>query len=130
MTGQIDISDLRSQFVANQSAGNLFVVHGKAINNFNGARSTISVRGIIYDASGKVILQQTAFCGNPLDEAALRTLPYAKIEETMNNQFGDSLSNLNIDPGQSIPFTIVFRNIPDQVAEFNIELADSRPGTK
>jgi predicted Zn finger-like uncharacterized protein len=130
MSGQIDISDLRSQFVANQSAGNLFVVHGKAINNFTGARSTISVRGIIYDAAGKVILQQTAFCGNPLDEAALRTLPYAKIEETMNNQFGDALSNLNIDPGQAIPFTIVFRNIPAQVAEFNIELADSRPGTK
>ncbi|HKI51297.1 MAG TPA: DUF3426 domain-containing protein [Geothermobacteraceae bacterium] len=130
MAGQIDFSELRSQFVVNQSAGNLFVVHGKAINNFTGARSTISVRGIIYDAAGKVILQQTAFCGNPLDEAALRILPYAKIEETMNNQFGEALSNLNIDPGQAIPFTIVFRNIPAQVAEFNIELADSRPGAK
>jgi len=128
--GQIDLIDLRSQFVVNQSAGTLFVVHGKAVNNFSDARSTISVRGIIYDASGKAVLQQTAFCGNLLDEAALRTMPYAKIEETMNNQFGDSLSNLNIDPGQSIPFSIVFRNIPAEVAEFNIELADSRPGTK
>lgn len=130
MTGQIDLTDLSSQFVINQSAGNLFVVRGRAVNNFSGARSTISVRGIIYDATGKAILQQTAFCGNPLDEAALRTLPYAKIEETMNNQFGDSLSNLNIEPGQSIPFTVVFRNIPEQVAEFNIEVADSRPGTQ
>jgi len=60
----------------------------------------------------------------------LRKLPYAKIEEAMNNQFGEALSNLNIDPGQSIPFTIVLRKIPDQVAEFNVELADSRPGTK
>jgi len=128
--GQIDLMDLRSQFVVNQSAGTLFVVHGKAVNNFSDARSTISVRGIIYDDSGKAVLQQTAFCGNSLDEAALRTMPYAKIEETMNNQFGDSLSNLNIDPGQSIPFSIVFRNIPSEVAEFNIELADSRPGTK
>lgn len=130
MSGQIDITDLSSQFVINQSAGNLFVVRGRAVNNFSGARSTISVRGIIYDTTGKAILQQTAFCGNPLDQAALRTLPYAKIEETMNNQFGDSLSNLNIGPGQSLPFTIVFRNIPDQVAEFNIEVADSRPGTQ
>jgi predicted Zn finger-like uncharacterized protein len=126
----IDIKDLRSQFVSNQVAGTLFVIHGNAVNNHNGAISTISVRGIIYDAAGKAILQQTAFCGNSLDEAALRTLPYSKIEETMNNQFGDALSNLNIDPEQSIPFTVVFRNIPEHVSEFTVEVADSRPGAR
>lgn len=129
-TGQIEIVNLHSSFVTNQNAGSLFVVHGEARNDYQTARSTISVRGIIYDSQGKAILQQTAYCGNHLDEAALRTLPYSKIEETMNNQFGDALSNLNLDPGQAIPFTIVFRNMPDKVADFAVELADSRPGTK
>jgi predicted Zn finger-like uncharacterized protein len=128
--GLIEIRHLRNQFVSNQSAGQLFVVHGEAVNRFNGARSAISVKGMIYDKNGKAILQQTVFCGNPLDEAALRTLPYAKIEESMNNQFGDALSNLNLAPDQTISFTIVFRNLPAEIAQFNVEVADSRPGTK
>jgi hypothetical protein len=46
----------------------------------------------------------------------------------MNNEFGDSLSNINIAAGASIPFTIVFRNLPAGVANINVEVVDSKPG--
>ena len=76
------------------------------------------------------MLQQTVFCGNPMDEETLRSLPFARIEERMNNQFGDNLSNLNVAPDGSIPFTVVFRNLPEKMAEFTIEVVDSRPAAK
>ena len=46
----------------------------------------------------------------------------------MNNQFGDSLSNMNVAAGASIPFTIVFRNLPDGIANINVEVVESKPG--
>jgi predicted Zn finger-like uncharacterized protein len=125
--GQVRLADLNGGFVENAQLGSLFVVHGKTVNDFPETRSAISVKGILFNDSGKPLLQQTAFAGNPLDEAALRTLPLEKIEEHMNNQFGDSLSNLNIAPGKSIPFTIVFKNLPADLAEFTVEVVDSKP---
>lgn len=125
----IDLRALQSLFVANQEAGELFVIHGQAVNRFTEPRSAIQVKGVVYDAAGKPILQQTVFCGNALSDEQLRTLPYAGIEEAMNNQFGDSLSNLNVRPGQSIAFSIVFRNLPPGMSEFTVEVVDSRPVT-
>ncbi len=129
-TIHIELRNLKGVFVTNQSAGQLFAISGEAVNRYQGSRSALVVRGVIYDRKGKPVLQQTAFCGNPLDEAALRTLPYSKIEESMNNQFGDSLSNLDVAPGKAVPFTIVFKNLPEEVAEFNVVVVDSRPGAQ
>jgi hypothetical protein len=130
VSGQIRLSELSSSFVANREAGQLFVIQGKATNDYSEARSAIAVKGILYNENGKPLLQQTVFCGNPLDVEVLRNMPFAKIEESMNNQFGDSLSNLNIGPGKSIPFTIVFKNLPPDLAEYTVEAVDSKPGSK
>ena len=117
-----------SSYVDNREAGQLLVIQGSAINQFAGARSAITVKGVIQDAAGKVLQQQTVFCGNYLGEEQLRTLKYVQIEEAMNNQFGNSLSNMNIKPGTAIPFTIVFRNVPKELANINVEVVDSKPG--
>ncbi len=58
----------------------------------------------------------------------LRTMKYAQIEEAMNNQFGDSLTNMNVKPATAIDFTIVFRNVPKEMANINVEVVDSKPG--
>ncbi len=128
VAGQIRVADLNGFFVDNTEAGQLFVIQGRAVNEFSEARSAIAVKGVLYNKEGKPLLQQTVYSGNMLSEEALSSLPFGKIEESMNNQFGDSLSNLNIAPGKSIPFTIVFRNLPVGLAEFTAEVTDSKPG--
>jgi hypothetical protein len=35
---------------------------------------------------------------------------------------------MNIASGGSIPFTIVFRNLPADIATINVEVVDSKPG--
>jgi len=130
VAGQIRLTELSSAFVTNRQAGQMFVIRGQAVNDYPDTRSAIAVKGILYDKAGKALLQQTVFCGNSLDTSDLRNLPFAKIEESMNNQFGDSLSNLNVGPGKSIPFTIVFKNLPSDMSEFTVETVDSKPGSK
>lgn len=126
---QIRLTGLNGYFVTNKDAGQLFVIQGQAINEFAEIRSAMTVKGALFDKGGKLLVQQTVFCGNRLDDTALQELPFAKISEAMNNQFGDTLSNLNVAPGKTIPFTIVFRNFPPELAEFTVESVDSRPGS-
>ncbi len=126
---RIGINIIGSSYV-NGKAGQMLVIQGSAINNHPGTRSAITIKGVLLDAQGKALLQQTVFCGNKLDEAALKSMPFAAIEEAMNNQFGDSLSNMNVAAGASIPFTIVFRNLPAGIANINVEVVDSKPGVR
>jgi predicted Zn finger-like uncharacterized protein len=124
---RIGIKIIGSSYV-NGRAGQMLVIQGAAVNNHPTTRSAITIKGVLLDAQGKKLLQQTVFCGNKLDEAALKSMPFSAIEEAMNNQFGDSLSNMNVAAGASIPFTIVFRNLPAGIANINVEVVDSKPG--
>ncbi|PLX89716.1 MAG: hypothetical protein C0614_01620 [Desulfuromonas sp.] len=124
---KIDISITSTSYVTNKHAGQLLVVQGEAINKDKSSRSAITIKGVLLDDRGKNLKQQTVFCGNFLDENRLREMSYAKIEEAMNNQFGDSLSNMNVAAKAKIPFTVVFRDLPEGIANINIELVDSKP---
>ena len=130
VSGHIALGGLNGAFATNREAGQVFVIRGQATNDYPEARSAISVKGILYNKQGKILLQQTVFCGNPLPAGDIDDLPYVKIEETMNNQFGDSLSNLNVAPHKVIPFTIVFKTRPADVAECTVEVVDAQPGAK
>jgi len=130
LKGDIQLSNLQGSFITNRKEGELFVIHGIAINNLSEAQAAIQVKGVIYDKSGKQLLQKTIFCGNPISDNDLRKLPFSKMEEIMGNQFGESLANLNVTPKQSIPFTIVFRKLPKTLSEFVVEVADTKPAAQ
>lgn len=127
---QIGIANLNGRFINNREAGSIFVITGHATNNYPESRSAIAVKGILYDETGKPLLEQKAFCGNSISEKELETLPFAKIMEKTDNQFGDSLSNLNLVPGKTVPFSIVFRNVPQNISEFTVIPAESIAGTR
>ncbi len=129
-SGQIVLNNLEGSFISNQEAGELFVIRGEALNEFSEPRASIQVKGVIFDAEGKPLLQKTIFAGNPISDEELRSLPYSKIEELMSNQFGQSLSNMNVNTGQTIPFAIVFRNLPKSLSEFSVDVTSSQPAAK
>jgi hypothetical protein len=55
----------------------------------------------------------------------LSTMTLETIESAMANQFGDSLSNLEVAPGKAIPFTIVIPKPPADGKDFTVEPAGS-----
>jgi predicted Zn finger-like uncharacterized protein len=124
---RIGINVSGSSYV-NGTEGQMLIIQGAAVNNHPSTRSAITIKGVLLDAKGQTLLQQTVFCGNRLNDDDLKTMSFAAIEEAMNNQFGDSLSNMNVAAGASIPFTIVFRNVPEGLANINVEVVDSKPG--
>lgn len=122
--GSITVKSADGAFLTNSEAGEVFVIRGEVINNYSKPRASIQVKGILYGPTGAV-QQKTAYCGNALTNEQLATLPEAKITAVMNNQFGDSLSNMGVKPGATIPYVIVFANVPQGIKDFAVEAAGS-----
>jgi len=126
-TSRIEIKNLDHDFVENREAGSLFVIRGQAINRFSEKRSSLQVKGELFDAKGGTLARQVVYCGNPFSNEELASLPFAKIEEGMANQFGVALSNFEVPPGKGLPFVIVFRNVPKELAEYGVDVVGSQP---
>ena len=123
--GKISVANPVGAFLVNQEAGELFVVTGNAVNDFKKPRAAIQIKVTLYGPKGAVSQQKTVYAGNALSKEQLATLPFAKIEAAMNNQFGDSLANLGVQPGKNIPFVAVFDKVPRDVTDFGVEAAGS-----
>jgi hypothetical protein len=123
--GGIAIKNPNGAFMVNREGGEIFVVSGEAVNNYKKPRASIQVKAVVLGPKGEIIMQKTAYCGNVLSKEQLATLPMAKIEEAMGSPFGDSLANLGVQPGKSIPFVIVLNGVKKNAAEFSVEVVGS-----
>lgn len=128
--GSIALKGVTAAYTVNSSAGELFVVRGEAVNNFKKPRASIQIKVSLLGAGGATLVTKSAFCGNSLSSEQLASLPLVKIEETMNNQFGDSLANLGLKPGEAIPFVVVVTPIPKDATDYNVQVGGSTVATQ
>jgi predicted Zn finger-like uncharacterized protein len=128
--GGIGLDKVRGGYLTNAEAGEVFVIRGEAINNYRKPRASIQVKGALLGSGGQAVVQKIAYCGNSLSDEQIASLPMAKIESAMYNQFGDSLSNLGVQPGKRIPFVIVLANIPREATDFTVEVTGSTVATQ
>ncbi|MFZ4855925.1 MAG: DUF3426 domain-containing protein [Desulfuromonadaceae bacterium] len=128
-SGKISVRAVTSTFVKNSSAGELLVVSGEAFNEYANPRAALQVMVAVFDTTGQKIATRNAYGGNPLTKEQQETLPLDKIEAAMANQFGDSLANMGVAPGKSIPFVVVLANIPSGAKDFSVQSAGSTVAT-
>jgi len=128
--GSIVLKGVTASYAVNSEAGELFVVRGEAVNNFKKPRASIQIKVSLLGAGGTKLVTKSAFCGNSLSDEQLATLPLAKIEETMNNQFGDSLINIGLKPGGAIPFVVVVSALPKDATDYNVVVGGSTVATQ
>ena len=128
--GSIAVKNPAAVFVQNKGAGELFVINGEAVNNFGKPRASIQVKATVFGPKGEVLLQKNAYCGNALSKDQLASLPLTELDKAMANAFGDSLSNLAVQPGKTIPFVVVLGNVPKGATDFGVEVIASTIATK
>ena len=117
--------DINSKFVDNASVGKLFVVSGKVKNGYSENRGMITLAGRIF-STGKVPANlERVYCGNIMSDLELANLEWDKIKSRLSNRLGDNRTNVKIEPGKSIPFMVVFSNLPEDLEEFTIEVTGS-----
>jgi predicted Zn finger-like uncharacterized protein len=104
----IALEKLRGYYLEGPKSSRIFVIEGVAVNHWDESRSFIKVKGTLLDAKGAKVEEKTAYCGNILSEKDLKEMSKEAIERSLSSQFGVSFSNVNIAPGKSVPFMIVF----------------------
>ena len=117
--------DINSKFVDNASVGKLFVVSGKVKNGYDENRGMVTLEGKIFSTGKVPVNSEKVYCGNVMSDLELANLEWDNIKERLFNRLGDNRSNVKIEPGQSIPFMVVFSSLPEDLEEFTIEVTGS-----
>lgn len=127
--GKITVQNLSSYFIPAAAPGELLVITGTAQNSYAKPRAALQLKAVLFGQSNQILVTKTAFAGNQLTKEQLVAMPAEKIEAVMNNQFGDSLVNLEVPPGKGIPFTIVIINPPADAKDYGVEAVGSTVAT-
>jgi hypothetical protein len=116
-------------FVQNTKAGNLLVITGKVQNTSSTPQRFIKVTGTLITQGGnKSNITKTVYCGNIFSDIELTHTDISELNKRLlKNQAGNNQSNTRIDPGEKIPFMIVFSNLPDNLETFELKVADYLP---
>jgi predicted Zn finger-like uncharacterized protein len=116
----ISIQSGENFYINNEQLGALFVINGNVTNVSNIPQGEIAVKATLYGADGTALKSITTYCGNPISRAELRSESWESIQERMSNKLGTGLSNVSVQPGELIPFTVVFNDLPESFSEFSI----------
>jgi predicted Zn finger-like uncharacterized protein len=119
----IDIQTGENFYITNEHLGSLFVVNGKVTNISRQPQGEIAVVASLYSSDGTALKSIKVYCGNTISKESLRTHSLAQLQERMANRLGAGLSNVSVQPGESIPFCAIFHDLPDDFAEFSISEA-------
>jgi len=121
--GGINFSEVRERFLKNLIVGgDILVIQGTAVNDFDYSVSKVKVKGKILDNAGKILGETEVFAGNILTDDELVKLTDKEIVADLSKPDGSDVSNVSIAPKGKIPFMVTFINPPKEVDEFIIEL--------
>jgi predicted Zn finger-like uncharacterized protein len=118
------IGNLIGYYESTPHGGRLFVVKGQVTNAGRGSKSGIRIQATLLDGRAKEIARKTAYAGNVLSGEALRQASREAIEAEQSNRFGSNLINMDIAPGRSVPFMVVFFDAPDGIDAYRVEAQD------
>ncbi|EPR37568.1 MJ0042 family finger-like protein [Desulfovibrio sp. X2] len=120
----IVLENVRQYYVNNEKAGQLFVIEGKAVNQFETPKEFVKIEVTLFDAKGKALTSRQLLCGNILSYFQLQVLSRAEIEAGLGNEVGVLNNNSNLETGAGTPFMAVFFDPPKDVAEYGVKVID------
>lgn len=121
----IALRNVRQYYIPNEKAGNVFVVEGKAVNNFATPKERIKVEISLFDEKGHVLASKQLLCGNTLSQFQLQVQSEEEINASLGSEVGILTSNTYLKTGMDTPFMAVFFKPPDTVKEFGVKVIDA-----
>ena len=123
----INILDVSDKFINNSKSEKLFIVSGTVKNEYSQARSFIRIGGKLYDKEKNILKHASVYCGNLLSENDLLTMDISLINQKLANRMGDNSSNVNLKPGKTLKFMMVFPYSSGNIEEYSIKVMSSSP---
>ena len=127
---EIAISSPDYRFVNHAEAGEILVASGSVTNQYDQPRREIRVQGNLYDPEGERIDSSfPVFAGVLFETDELEMLSFAEIENTLTAP-GEMVRQEPVAPGQEMPFMVVFRQVPQDAVEMDVEVVSSTAGSE
>jgi len=125
---RLSFKNVAGKFYQSTKAGNLFCIQGMVVNDYPGPRNYIRIKGSLLDEKGAVVKWKLAYAGNIFSENELKDMSLEQINQGLANRTGKGNINVNVKRQASVPFMIVFEELPDNLSEFTVEAVSSAPG--
>ncbi len=122
----IVLQNVRQYYVTNEKAGQLFVIEGKAVNNFKSPKEMIKLEAALFDEKGNVLTSKDILSGNTVSLFQLQVMTRQELESALTSQVGVLTNNTNLATGAETPFMIVFFDPPEAVKEFGVKVVDAK----
>lgn len=122
----ISLQNVRQYFVSNEKIGQLFVIEGKARNDFPAPMELVKLEASLFDGEGQVVERQEFLAGNTVSLFQLQILSDEELQEALQAKVGILSNNTNLRPGMDVPFMAVFANPPDDVLEYGLKVIDAQ----
>jgi predicted Zn finger-like uncharacterized protein len=119
-----DIENLIGYYESTFYGGRLFVIKGQVTNSGRTSKSGIRIQASLLDGRAQEIARKTAYAGNVLAGEVLRQASHEAIEAEQSNRFGSNLINMDVSPGRSVPFMVVFIDAPDGIDAYRVVAQD------
>ncbi|TVR00038.1 MAG: DUF3426 domain-containing protein [Desulfovibrionales bacterium] len=126
----ITLQNVRQYFVSNEKIGQLFVIEGKARNDFPMPMELFRIEASLFDGDGQVVESRDFLAGNTVSLFQLQIMTEQELEAALNARVGILTNNTNVRPGMDVQFMIVFANPPEIVQEYGLRVigAQHPPG--
>lgn len=119
------LAGVRGYFRINEKAGRIFVIQGQVDNNHAKPQRAIRVRGRLHDLKGKVVRSEVVYAGVSFTADQLRQLTPDDMKSKLAQPVGPDGSPYVAQPGKSLPFMIIFTDLPGNLTEFTAEVVGS-----
>ncbi len=102
----------------------LYVIEGKVSNQSRVTKRHIRIKVAIFDQNRAKLAEKETLCGRIIGREELKNLPEAFFKGAMvirPKQEKDMIT----PPGKAVPFIVVFKNLPAQAKEFQVEIIEA-----
>lgn len=120
---KIRLSDVRQFYVSNEKLKrDILVIQGVAYNDFDTPRSFIEVEALLLGEGNKVLASKKQIAGPTLSSLQLQVFGEKDFSDilTKNNKLTVLMANKDLPPGQSVPFMVLFTDVPENVSAFEV----------
>jgi len=102
----------------------LLVFEGQVNNQSKVAKKYVKVRVSLFDQNKAKVAEKEATCGRTITREELRKLPSAFFQGEVSLNPGTD-QEMVLQAGKSLPFILIFKNLPSQGTQFNVEIVEA-----
>jgi Protein of unknown function (DUF3426) len=120
-----EVKNVIGYYESGAASRRILVIKGQVTNLSSSGRSGIRVAATLLDNADQVVGEQLVYAGNSVSGSRLKTASRTTLEKTLANPLGEHLANMDVLPGKTVPFMVLFFDAPENIESYRLEAKDN-----